>query len=691
MDSTDRKELVRAFAAREAGASIDDIYDAARANGDTSSKEAYYNIVRRLEEQGQITSNKEGRRTIYHLSDLAGRWLDEDDIERIINPDYPLVALSILREAHRQVSEIPEAMLVQLRQALAEVNARAAFKSAIAHHCQRMLSACEAIELARAGELDESPAQLEKQVEEIYFLLRDVGRYALGLSREALMLPNSPAGCIKAFRQRAPALSLLCDESLLSEEIDKRVADEPLVVTIDPSDFPVANLNVLGIDGSTRGGLLYGSGEVSDFTLTTAPSVTVNTSVAYTQKFTVRTASGEQNVLFRLPEKPEDMQREDNRFTIMAKAFYPDLTESKYMHSVWNAMDLLEARVSRKVLRPWFIPGTNKQIPEADVVMRDGTLVPNERDSSHYAQGDTYGVITRDLIRENWELARAVKDGHASSVVGVVKQAQVRAYGPVIAHVMQHLLPRDRGVWPVQSLSRLPDATLLSRLLLAGRREDDPWFRTAVLLRPFHAACDRPELYSRTAVPSGNFRKRGERALAQRDLEEPSEFWATYVPERDPYTKMLDQVAYAHFFLAAVPRMDDVQVLPRFEILIPTDGWIEEEKFPADLVAKHLGRTLSAVHQDGFDVAKEHSMFDNDAKLDVLPTSLVAAHERVKSWANDLIIRAQEFVGLAVADFLGVRGRHKPRVKPMSRAELQVLANQMQQQREEVMGAPPRA
>jgi hypothetical protein len=129
------------------------------------------------------------------------------------------------------------------------------------------------------------------------------------------------------------------------------------------------------VDGSTRGGILSFLGEEGDLNVGYAPMVAINTSVGQVDR-RLRLGSRTVPVFMRLPEKPEDMQRQDNRYTVMAKLLYPDLSDSKYMHSVWNAMDLLETKVALRLQNRWYGPKPNIEVPPADVVLRDGTVSP---------------------------------------------------------------------------------------------------------------------------------------------------------------------------------------------------------------------------------------------------------------------------------------------------------------------------
>src|SRR5260370_29955992 len=77
------------------------------------------------------------------------------------------------------------------------------------------------------------------------------------------------------------------------------------------------------------------------------------------------------------------------------------------MHSLWNAMDVLEARTTLRVLGRWYTTPAGVEVRPADVVLRDGSVVPQDRDFSHYKESNRYGEIVRDMIANNWEIIKS--------------------------------------------------------------------------------------------------------------------------------------------------------------------------------------------------------------------------------------------------------------------------------------------
>lgn len=61
-----------------------------------------------------------------------------------------------------------------------------------------------------------------------------------------------------------------------------------------------------------------------------------------------------------------------------------------------------------------------------------------------------------------------------------------------------------------------------------------------------------------------------------------------------------------------------------------------------------------------------HSMFKNDAVIDVLPRLLIRAHDTVKHWAAELLSRVQEYVGYYLARYVSTKKFRGIRIRPFT-------------------------
>lgn len=687
MAPKERQALFIELATRSEGVTAQEAFEEGSARGDAVTIEAYHNLARRLTHRGLLSHEKDGRQSKYKIaSNIDGQWLDEEQLATIIDSDYPLIALAVMKESIRQLQDVPEALWVEARERLKSVKARDLFLKAIKAYCDNLTDEIKSyvIEQKNQAALYEI-SKLRKEIENSLQILKQIGKYGLGLSAEALNLPANVDLALNRLKEEGDLI--LYNEEFLVDELSKRIADEYIINDVEHLERN-DDLLVAAVDGSSRGGLLAFEGESGDFSVGHAPMVSINTSTAQINR-SVKYKEQTFPAFLRLPEKPEDMQRQDNRYTIMAKLFFPDLSDSQYAHSVWNAMDVLESRAALKVMSRWYTSKNSLEVRPADVVLKDGSIIPQDRDSNHYKQQDSYGQIVRDLIETNWELVKKSRDD-GQTVAGVVKNAQVKVLAPIINWYLCQVPTEKRATqiqaWPLRPMNHLPDQVILTRLLTAGRKPDDKWTRSCLILRPFHSASDFAQRYSRVEdkrpVDFMMKKQREARSAAGNEMgEQERYFWNNFRGEKDVYVQMLQNVWYASFYLGSVPRLDIEKLLPRFEFAVMSE--VEEDgKFPAKEVNKHRKALLGAIKSMGFEVSSDHSMFASEAKLDVLPTLLIRVHETVKIWATELQSRVQEYIGYHLSRMAKETSIAGVRVRQWKRSELESWAKSMRKERD---------
>lgn len=323
-----RKSLFLELARRPEGAGTSEVYQRAIELGDKVTEEAYYNLARRLAHRGLLILTRSEQGTRYQLG-AEDQWLEEDQLSQLIDPDYPLLAITIWRESLRQINEVPEEVWRELRERLRGESARELFHQAIVSYCDDFHA-----QIVDLVEFERTPtpalARLRQEAEDSRSLLLRLTKYGLGLSREAVNVPVSVNAAIREFKEQR--VGSYVNEEILTQELARRIEPEAFIcgAITNPEE---QNLLIGAVDGSTRGGILSFLGEEGDFNVGHAPMIAINTSVGQIDR---RLPIGNRTipVFMRLPEKPEDMQRQDNRYTVMAKLLYPDLSDSKYMHSV---------------------------------------------------------------------------------------------------------------------------------------------------------------------------------------------------------------------------------------------------------------------------------------------------------------------------------------------------------------------
>lgn len=691
LSSRQRRELFLELAGVPGGTTVSDVAERARALGDSATEEAYHNIARRLTHAALLRVDARQGEVRRYTRGAGEAWLDERELADIVDPDYPIAALAIWREAVQNVRDIPESIWIELRERLLGENARMLFADAISSYCDDLSAQVSALAAADEANFTDL-ARARKEAEQTLQLLVGLTKYGLGLSKEAVRLPANLDRALRLYS--AGDAPVRVNRARLEEELTRRIEEGPVLqVVAPPTADPAPRAPIIGaVDGSTRGGLLSVAGGDGDFNVAHAPLISINTAVGQVN-WKVRSGRALYPAFMRLPERPEDMQREDNRHTVMAKLLHPDLTDAQYMHAVWNAMDLIETRATLRLLQRWYADGRSVEVPPADVVLRDGTVSPQDRDFSHYKQQDSYGRIVRDMIELSWRVALACRED-GRTVCGVVKQTQLSVFAPVL-NWYACKVARDGGSqlasWPMEAMNAAQDQLLVTRLLTAERGRDEPWLRTCIMLRPFHAVTNFGKMYSRAEPPAERILKDHLRSRTRVDDEDQDDriFWEQFQEDRDPFVRMLREVQYANVFVAALPRLDNDTVLPRLEVLVvsPTE---EHECSPWGQATRALNASLSAIRTVDFDVAAEHQMFNTRPILDVLPSLLISTHEMVKTWALELVGRVQEFVGYHLSRYVNAKRLKGLQIRPFTRAELEMLYTQLRVEREQAAGARSR-
>ncbi len=679
--SSARKALFLELAAGTDGTTPLEAHRRAKELGDSVTEEAYYNLARRLVHRGLLVSSETKKGARYKQGANAdARWLEEDDLSALVDPDYPLLALTIWDESRRSINDVPETLWSELRERLKGESARELFNKAISSYCDDFHAQVGTLE-----ELGRNPtpelASLRREAENGRQLLLRFVKYGLGISDEAIHLPLSVDIAIQEYRD-TPNKGYV-DHDLLQQELRRRISDEAFIVDID-QQYLDRNLLVGAVDGSTRGGVLSFLGDEGDFGIGHAPMIAINTAVGQINR-SLQNGTLLTPIFLRLPEKPEDMQRQDNSFTVMAKLLYPDLSDAEYMHSVWNAMDLLETRAAHRLLHRWDGPKRKVEVPPSDIVLRDGTVTPQDRDFNHYTDMSSYGRIVRETIAINWEIARKGRED-GQTLAGVVKTAQLSVFAPVVNWFACQVVKEGGQIlaWPMQTMNLVPDQVILSRLLTAERKKADPWTRTCVVQRPFHAVTNYSRTYSRVHPPAERLLQDHREALQHGESlgQEKRMFWESHFrPESDEYIKLLKNVYYASFFMGAVPRLDIEKSLPRLEFVV-CSSTAEDSGDPWPTVVPHRDRLIEALRQVGFEVSAEHTMFQSKGKIDVLPKPLIRVHDTVKLWAAELLSRTQEFVGYYLARYVKTKKFRGVKVRPFNKAELEMLYSQLKRERE---------
>jgi hypothetical protein len=691
LSTRDREELFIRLASSPEGTTAPAVFEQAVAGGDRVTKEAFQNLARRLVHRGILVVEPSEHPNRYRLGQsVDAYWLEEEDLAAMVSEEYPLLAIPVWKESMRQIQQVPEEWWAFLRSKLMHESARELFARAIISYCDNLAALVDEMIDAQQNGADHRDIQrLREEGRSAVSLLRGVTQFGLGLSREAVTLPSQFEQAVQELAKDPLSLPVRFNEDQLRRELESRVEEGAFIRTTVPDRS--IKLLIGAVDGSSRSGVMSFLGEESDFYVGHAPMITVNTAIGQMNR-NVRIAKGEEFPAFaRLPEKPEDMQQRDNKYTVMAKLFFPDLSDAEYMHALWNGMDVLETRTTQRILGRWNTNPGAVEISPADVVLRDGTVVPQDRDFSHYRNDGSYGQIVRDMIGLNWDIVKKCRDDE-QTVVGIVKTANLRVFGPIINwYVAQEAALKQTGpveTWPMRALNAVPDQMILTRMLTALRGPGDVWTRTALAMRPFHATTNFAKRFNLKDTPLDLIEKLRKLEVGASEYEGAfgsAAFWESFRRSADPYVQMLKNVAYASCFIATIPRLEFERYLPRVEFILPADVYGD---FDAHAHAQaHLARAIAALAQSDFTVSTEHSMYRDRSTLEILPELVSRAHDTVKIWARELVARLDEYLATIIGMLVKDKRSRGIRVRPFTKQEFLTLHSSLERDRRRLGGA----
>ena len=181
-----------------------------------------------------------------------------------------------------------------------------------------------------------------------------------------------------------------------------------------------------------------------------------------------------------------------NHGMIISRPWYEDLTDSQFEHMKKAALDVVQFRVDERL-----ITGVAKAygtrpsdqdkglLPKPNILIRDGTVTPQEREFQHYCNQSSYGGVVREGIALSYNILRSVMDSENRIYAGAVKTTQLRTFSRILNwYIKRHI---DTN-WDLSKVSFVTDSVAVTRLLTSlpkvGEKE---YYRTCAIVRPFSA------------------------------------------------------------------------------------------------------------------------------------------------------------------------------------------------------------
>lgn len=428
-------------------------------------------------------------------------------------------------------------------------------------------------------------------------------------------------------------------QARLRETLSKRIVGPNFILEVNagevfaPGDQKRAV--VVGSDGSTHAGVLGGVTAPRFFDDPPGQVLSFNNSIAFFE------FAGDQDGLPEYPLTGVPMTRAalddpSNRGMVMAPFMFSGLDDSEYEHMKKCATDVVQLRVDEKV-----VTGTARslgprmeKLPRPTVVIRDGTVVPQEREFHHYARRDDYGEMVQEGIALSSSILSAV---NTSPVVyaGAVKFTQLRLFVEILnwyiasgsrARLGQALDPN----WDISRAGHITDNAAMTRLLSTLKPSSKShYFCSCVLIRPFFALVGA---LNRRNVAEGQWldefrRRRDEQVKDWKAHGGERPYLDTVELDGDPYPRMCEDADYAMFYIGHTAG-DPAPMTPRYEFLDTLRKRPVQDLH--DRVMEKVGRIVACLHLTGFSLDREHNYFTTKMLVKILPYVVFNAHEHCK-------------------------------------------------------------
>lgn len=355
-----------------------------------------------------------------------------------------------------------------------------------------------------------------------------------------------------------------------------------------------------------------------------------------------------------------------NRGMIISRPWFEDLTDSQFEHMKKAALDVVQFRVDERLLgghaRAFGTSsagGDGGLLPKPNVLIRDGTVTPQEREFQHYCDRTSYGDVVREGIGLSYAILRTVKDSESRVYAGAVKQTQLKTFSKILNWYIKRTIDES---WDLSKASHVTDSVAVTRLI-AALPECGPadYYRTCVVARPFSALVT--ELRFRPFATDdewlGYFKDR--RDDQQRDYEQrggEASFLLGQALEDDPYVRMCQQADYAAFYFGK-PGGEPEVTLPRFEFLDSLRSRPDRLK----RVARSVELIMTGVHATKWTLDREHNFMTARRMPRLVPYVVYEAHEKCKALGHKLESELMQAISHRLSEIKALRGLPVPRVE----------------------------
>ena len=357
-----------------------------------------------------------------------------------------------------------------------------------------------------------------------------------------------------------------------------------------------------------------------------------------------------------------------NRGMIIARPWYPNLSDSEYEHMKKSALDVVQFRVDERIMHGTARAlgtdrsrGSGRLLPRPQVHFRDGTVVPQEREFQHYNRRDEYGEMVQEGIALSYSILNAVKESDRLVFAGAVKSTQLKTFSTLLNWYIARGSKKRRGKpidpeWDISRACHINDNHAMTRLLTSlSDKSDSKCLCSFAVLRPF------PQLVttlSRRRIADSEWVDHFQDITDKRILEQQkyggeSRYLSTvHIPD-DPYVRMCCEADYVMFYIGHSGG-DPSPVLPRYEFL----DSIHRGSLPdiRNKVSQRIKLIVDSVVATGWSLDADHNFMTKKTVTRIIPAVLYDAHEKCKVWGHKLESELKSAIIARLAERRRIRG-----------------------------------
>lgn len=445
----------------------------------------------------------------------------------------------------------------------------------------------------------------------------------------------------------------------------------------------VTNMVVAGSDGSSHAGFVRGIPAPAYAEEQGRLMLTFNNSIAYVD-MPKNHPRRSRFPYHGVPMTRAALEDPHNRGMIISRPWFDALSDSEFEHMKKAALDVVQFRVDERLVTGTAraygsnpVAGESGLLPTPNVLIRDGTVTPQERELQHYAKTGPDGDIVREGIALSYNILKAVCDSGKRVFAGAVKSTQLKTFSKIVNWYIRRGSARRLGQaidssWDVARASHVTDAVAITHLMgsLPELPGTDDYYCTCIITRPFSAmVTSLREL--RVDTPQewlAWFEDRSDReAEAQTRHGGRLSFLGVTDLEDDPYVRMCQRADYAMFYFGR-PGGNPQVGLPRFEFMDALRQLSDDER--QGRVTSAVTAIIDGVHATKWALDRDHGFLSRGRLPRLIPHVVYEAHEKCKVLGHKLESELKQAIAANLSRIKGSRAipGSKVTIEPISLA-----------------------